>query len=305
MIFINGCSYSSGYQIEHWERSRYSYFLGENFPGKSIFNISRSSQTNENILWQCESYINHSLVNPNWEKPEIIICQLTDDFRVALPRHVASYSWKPNDFHSLTNTNLDWQNLHRFQKIYQHSIQKAIAEQIDWYTQQDHYRDNKRALDLKIKKVLSNVGMGTLVGFSHSETQKVIDDIMVPVGDVSGVYNSLKHANSMLSLQRLCDQENIKLVFLNFMSWTDDLLTDPVFKLINWDNFVIKNAGKHGMYNHLKWMGFTHTEDGHHFGADAHQYLADVLQGYITDGKQVKVKEDRHPENRTVSFDYT
>jgi len=305
MIFINGCSYSSGYQIEDWEKGRYSYFLGQDFPGKSIVNISKSSQTNEQILWLCESYINHSLVNPNWEKPEIIICQLTDDFRVALPRFKASYSWKPNDFRSLTNTTLDWQNKYRYMKIYQHSIQKAIAQEVDWYAQQEHYRNNKQALDLKIKKYLRKVGMGTLVGFSHAETQSVVDDVMIPLGDASGVYNSLKHANSMLSLQRLCDQENIKLVFLNFMGWTDNLLTDPVFKLINWDNFVIKNAAKHGMYNHLKWMGFTNTEDGHHFGVDAHRYLADVLHAYITDGKQLKVKEELHPENKTVSFDYT
>lgn len=322
MILVNGCSYSSGYDLDDWQNNRYSYFISKKLKKfGNVWNISSSSQTNDCIIWQLESYINHSLINDSWEKPNIVVCQLTDDYRQSVPHHRASGTWKPNDFLSLVNGAFNGvecgpEYTKRFKKLTITSIHNNIKKKKDWYENRKKIVRDPIRIDKKLKFIRNNLGMGTLVVHSMDESMELMDfpdngpDKYTPIGDETGIYNNLRTASSLLSLQRLCDQENIKLVVLNFFGWQSLLLEDPVFQLINENNFIVKNGKTWGMYNQLEWRNFNKTEDGHHWNVDAQAFIADSICDHVLHDKQLDPIENTHPDyddtfKHLQTYDYT
>lgn len=278
MILINGCSFSSGAQLES-EYNRYSSLLNDMLGEKyEVRNISAESKDNYFSFFELYSYILHCEYKDNMPKPDIVIWQLTDYYRYNLPFYGASGSWKSNNWFSFLG-NHSWRTL------------KTINWQ-KFFLIQDQVKRLKDEGEEKLSKMLDSIqGYGT---------QLLCEANSFPIGDNTFMLNQLRTGVNIKAMEQLCEQRNIRLIIVNYFPFDKLAITDPIIKSINYNNYLIENPHEGGLYNEMLSLGFDQP-DNYHFGEDAHVWQATVLKRFIETNEKIIIRPQKELK---LSYDY-
>jgi len=103
-------------------------------------------------------------------------------------------------------------------------------------------------------------------------------------------------ANDVLLVQMLCEQRGIDLVIINWFP-EQPLKSYSAWNLISKDYWLFDTGC---MYNYIRYKGFK-PFDGGHFGNDAHEHIANMIEDYILRGIQYT---NNHTTTKPV-YDYT
>lgn len=284
MILVQGCSFSYGESLINPHRYRYSRYL-ELMMGEKVLNLAENSKDNYTMYFELHTYLLHCLHKPKEvEKPRVVIWQTTDTFRKGIVDWHYSGSWKPNNLNTLVGNyskrhikTIMWSKFNEINDQYKSLLDQGKHSEADAYKKQN--------------------GMGSKIlseRFGHL------------IGDETFKHNEILFGLHINSIQDLCKQMDIQLVVVNYYGTPKDVLTDPIYKNINRDNYLLENSEEWGLYNHLCWRGFDRSVDDFHFNVDGHYYQADVLYNYLQHGRRLRVEEEVHDDmGHMPVFDYT
>lgn len=283
MILINGCSFTSGDAITEPGTNRYSKIL-ESLLDEQIINLAQSSKNNFYAAFELTAFLTHRMHNKE-EMPTTIIWQHTDVYRNHLSDWAYSGSWKPNNLQSIVGQQPSFHD--RFVKI------------ISWERLSSIWSDRSSFKnESDFKRYTRLYGMGAELNNNNRSRRAY------KIGDETFMLHQLQHFANLFNIQTLCESLDIRLVHYNYYPPIKGSEADPMYKLINDNDFVISNHSVGGIYNHLLWRGFDRP-DNFHFNEAAHLYQAHVLYDFIVNNKQLEVEEDGHGDyNYYPMFDY-
>ena len=290
MILFNGCSFTYGEQKRVYTpsfgiegstesivllKSRYSIALASKFKMRE-YNVSFSGKCNKNIVDDTITYLLWALSpDSEYEIPSKIVLQTTDFYR--------SYVTRPS-FHVRHRIN-DLQSQISFAGKYQKFMVYSAMKQ-----HMKHYGSPSE----------STVLLTTYIDVNGDEQIR-----RRPCGDHTETYMKFDFVKRFLHLQQICESNNIPLVVMNYYPIGKDFFEDPLFKLINLDNWLLEDPFETGFYEHLEHECFTKCEDNYHWESDAHAYQADILEDFIKNGTKVKVRTDINMDTEQIIYDYT
>ena len=290
MIFFNGCSFTYGEQhrVEKPRlgmapeeyvvplEGRYSVALASKF-NMSEYNISWSGKCNKSIVDDTITYLLWALSpDSKYEIPSMIVLQTTDFYRAYVPAPGFHTSHRINDLES----QISWMG--KYRKFMIHAAMKQHMEYYGSPTESTALTTN----------------------YINTKTNTIRVDRRT-CGDHTGTYMKFDFVKSFLHLQQICESNNIPLVILNYYPIGKDFSEDPLFKLINLNNWLLEDPFETGFYEHLEHECFTKCEDNFHWESDAHAYQADVLEDFIKNKTKVKVRTDINMDTEQIIYDYT
>ena len=290
MIFFNGCSFTQGEQsrveiprlgmnpqeLVVYLEGRYSTALASKFTLEE-YNIALSGKCNKSIVDETITYLLWALSpDSEYEIPSKIVLQTTDFYRAYVPAVGFSKQHRINDLKS----QIAWQG--KYRKLMVHA---AMKQHMEYYGSPNE-----------------STALTTHYINPHTNQMKVDRRTC---GDHSGTYMKFEFVKTFLHLQQICESNNIPLVVLNYYSIGKDFFKDPLFKLINLDNWLLEDPFKTGLYEHLEHECFTKCKDDFHWESDAHAYQADILEDFIKNGTKLKVRTDINMSTEQIIYDYT
>ena len=289
MIFFNGCSFTFGekyrveiknFETEYEEvtqhRGRYSVALTSKFKMEE-FNISCSGKCNKSIVDETITYLLWALSpDSEYEIPSKIILQTTDFYRTYVPAPGFHTHHRINDLEG----QLSWAG--KYRKLMIHAAMKQHME---------YYGSPTESTALTTQYI-------------NPHTNQISVDRRT-CGDHTGTHMRFEFAKSFLHLQQICESNDIPLVIMNYYPIGKDFFEDPLFKLINLDNWLLEDPFETGLYEHLEHECCTKCEDNYHWESDAHAYQADILEDFIKNRTKTKVRTDIRMNTEEIIYDYT
>jgi len=284
MIFFNGCSFTFGEQkrigtdksVVILGKGRYSVALASKF-NMSEVNIAYSGKCNKTIVDDTITYLLWALSpNSKIDIPSKIVLQTTDFYRAYVPSPKFHEGHRINDLESQLGFTGKYLKL---------MIYAAMKQYVKYYGSPT----DSTAL---------------LTRYINTHTNE-IEIQHRPCGDHTGTHMKFDFVKRFLHLQQICESNNIPLVVMNYYPIGKDFFEDPLFKLINLDNWLLEDPFETGLYEHLEHECFTKCEDNFHWESDAHAYQADVLEDFIKNGTKIKVRTDINMDTEQIIYDYT
>lgn len=287
MILFNGCSFTYGerkrvYTPEGLTESivllkgRYSIALASKFKMRER-NISFSGKCNKSIVDDTITYLLWALSpDSKYEIPSMIVLQTTDFYRAYVPATEFHKHHRINDLES---------QISQMGKYHKFMIHNAMKQHME------HYGSPTESTVLTTRFI-----------DPHTNKWKIV---YRTCGDHTGTHMRFDFVKSFLHLQQICESNNIPLVILNYYPIGKDFSEDPLFKLINLDNWLLEDPFETGFYEHLEHECFTKCKDNYHWESDAHAYQADVLEDFIKNKTKVKVRTDINIDTEQIIYDYT
>lgn len=283
MIYVNGCSFTWGEGGEFLPEGRDEFGGPKNgqrrvarikdpYPSilakdlnTELLNFSTSGKDNTTILKQMAIALNWRRLGKCKSSPDdIIIVQLTDNFRAATPKSTFALNFHINDLVSQLE-DYDGQYI----KIMMFSILKKLRGQ--------GYADTVLNKTYRI----------------HSDIAPEYKTREPYIGDWTETHQTFETAHYLRLIQLECKSMNIPLVIINYYTIPEKFNPDPTFQVIDTDDFLISNFTKSGMYEHLENEGFVKCNDNFHFQQDAHYYQADVIKNFIKNKVRLKANTER------------
>lgn len=147
--------------------------------------------------------------------------------------------------------------------------------------------------------------------YTHSERPMIHFDATVDgyqdihIGHPTGLAEQVQVLLDIISLQALCNQQDIQLYVLNWHGFNVlDSIPTGINESINWNSFLIDNI-QCDWHEHLYWNEFKTPVDDSHFCSDAHKYIANRLYKLITTGERTIIESEPYSHGNKPIYNYT
>lgn len=257
-VLINGCSHSRACIPNLTAEAHYNGSwprILETMNNYDVWNISQDGKANHYIIEETM----RCLYN-DYDKPSIVIIQLTDFMRINLFKNTMSGSWVPGVF------------------------------------------STQQGLNMSTKTPYVKLPGSTVNDLSIKRTDPDGGKTKIAIGDKSYLYEQITTLTLLAALSDLCSMWNIKLGILPYFGFNQSV-NDVTFDYIPTENWIVDNP-ENGLYNDLLY--YFATPDTYHFEATAHTEIAELVEDWITTGKQVKVNSipyDNTMKNHMFVYD--